>query len=170
MLTHVLWKCFILVLLSLFEHFICWFGSLSLKNERMDNIVRMCSKISGIQWDELSLLYRTRGTGKAQAILADCIHRLSAEFKLLPSGHRFALPRCRKNRFKNNLYLPPLVYLTALCDMSLCDSLCVRIFNWQHCWLYNKLHLRDNKVTNTSFMSLVVGGVNFRKGKKRRDL
>ena len=67
--------------------FICWFGSLSLKNKKsLDCIVRRCSEVAGIQLDELSLPYRTRVTRKAQAVLTNHTHPLSAKFKLLPLG------------------------------------------------------------------------------------
>lgn len=81
---------------------ICPFGYLTLKNKkRLDCIVRMCSKIVGINLDELALLYRARALRKAQAILTNCTHPLWAEYNLLPSGCSYALLRWRKNRLKN---------------------------------------------------------------------
>ncbi len=93
--------------------FICWLGSLTLKNRnRLGHIVRICSKIAGLNLDELSLLFKTRATKKAQTILDDCTHPLFAEYKLLPSARRYALPRCRTNRLKNS-FVPITAGLTA---------------------------------------------------------
>ncbi len=52
--------------------FICWFGSLNLKNRKRLKHMRICSKIAGVNVDELALLYGA--TVKAQAILANCAH------------------------------------------------------------------------------------------------
>ncbi|KAK0137857.1 hypothetical protein N1851_025939 [Merluccius polli] len=77
--------------------FICWFGSLTLKNRnQLGHIVKVCSKIAGLNLDELFLLFKSRPTKKAQST-----HPLFAEYKLLPSARRYALPRCRTNRLKN---------------------------------------------------------------------
>ncbi len=97
---RIFYSCFIEFVLTFF--FICWFGSLSFKNKKkLENIVRMCSKIAGISLNELSLSYRARATRKAQSMSADCTHPLFAEYKLLPSGRRYALPGCRTNCPKN---------------------------------------------------------------------
>lgn len=106
---RMFYSCFIESVLTF--SFIVWFGSLTLKNRnRLVGIVKMCSKIAGINLMDLSQLYKGRATKKAQSILADPSHPLFSEFRLLPSGRRYILPRCRTNRFKNS-FVPAAIGL-----------------------------------------------------------
>ena len=80
--------------------FVYWFGCLSLKNKkRLDYIMRTCMKIAGIQLNELTAIQSQ--LHERQRLFKQTAITLSAEFKLLPSGHRYALPGCRTNRFKD---------------------------------------------------------------------
>lgn len=95
------YSCFIESVLTF--AFICWFGSINLKNRnRLQGIVRVCSKIVGTPLTDISLLHRTRALNKAKLVLSDSTHPLASEFSLLPSRRRFHVPRCRTNRFKNS--------------------------------------------------------------------
>ena len=97
---EMFYSCFIESVLTF--AFICWFGSINLKNRnRLQGIVRVCSKIVGAPLKDISLLYKTRALNKARLVLTDPSHPLAPEFKLLPSRRRFHVPRCRTNRFKN---------------------------------------------------------------------
>lgn len=50
----------------------CWFGSLSWKNEkRLDQSIKVCSKLAGIKLNDLVLLYRGRAALKAEKIWSD---------------------------------------------------------------------------------------------------
>ncbi|KAG5278269.1 hypothetical protein AALO_G00097090, partial [Alosa alosa] len=73
---RMFYSCFIESVLTFC--FICWFGSLSIKNKnRLQSIVRKCSKIAGINFPTLSHTYSNRGAKKAQSIAADPSHPLS---------------------------------------------------------------------------------------------
>lgn len=57
----------VVFLMSLFQHLLLF----ALKNKKqVDYIVRLCSKIAGIQLDELSLFYRCRVTREPRAVVA----------------------------------------------------------------------------------------------------
>ncbi len=91
-------SCFTESVLTYF--FICWFGSLTLKNRNsLEGIVRMCSIMADTNPNDLSHVYKVRATKKIQWILADPSHLLFSESRLLPSGRRYNLPRCRTNRW-----------------------------------------------------------------------
>ncbi len=90
-----------LLTLLLFFSFIHWCGSLSLENKkRLQGIVRACSKIAGINLNNLTDLYMVRSLRQACTILAKPSHCLAGEFLLLPSGHRDIQSRCRTSRLK----------------------------------------------------------------------
>ncbi len=93
------YSCFIESVLTF--SFICWYGLLSLKNKnRLQGIVRVCSKIAGINLNDLTDVYKLRTLSKARSVLTDQSHPLVDEFVLLPSRRRYILPRCRTNRLK----------------------------------------------------------------------
>lgn len=74
--------------------FICWFKSLSLVDKnRLQKIVKICSKIIGIKLRDLSSLYEEQVLRKAKCILSQPLHPLFPEFDLLPSGRRFRVPQ-----------------------------------------------------------------------------
>ena len=95
------YSCFIESVLTF--AFICWFESINLKNRnRLQGIVNVFSKIAGTPLTDISLLHKTKSLRKAKQILPDPSLPLASEFKLLPSGHRFCMPRCRTGRFKKS--------------------------------------------------------------------
>lgn len=97
------YSCFIESILTF--SFICWYGSLSLRNKnRLQGIVRVCSKIAGISLNDLTALYQLRTLSKVRSILGDQSHPLAGEFLLLPSGRRYILPKCRTNRLKHSFF------------------------------------------------------------------
>lgn len=104
---EMFYSCFIESVLTF--SFICWHGSLSIKQKnRMQGIVKVCSKIVGTLLNDLYDLYKVRSLKKARAILADHSHPLWDEFMLLPSGRRYSLPRCRTNRLKRS-FIPTAI-------------------------------------------------------------
>lgn len=101
---EMFYSCFI-------ESFICRFGSISLKNRnRLQDIVRVCSKIVGTPLADITVLYKTRDLNKARLVLSDPHHPLAPEFKLLPSRRRFNVPRCRTDRL-NKSWVPVAIGL-----------------------------------------------------------
>ena len=94
------YSCFIESVLTF--SFICWFGSLTVDRCRLSNIVRMCGRIAGVSLQELAVLYRARATRKAHTILSDPTHPLASQYRLLPSGRRYMVPRQRTNRLRNS--------------------------------------------------------------------
>lgn len=65
------------------------------------------------------LLHRVGDTKAAQAILSDYTHPLYAEYKLLPSGRRYALPRCRIIRPKNSFVPTTTGFLNSVTRLVL---------------------------------------------------
>jgi len=91
--------------------FICWFGSLCVKNRSvLDRVVNVCSKIVGVRQEGLSVLYERRVVRKARCILNDNSHVLARHFELLPSGRRFRLPKFRTQRTKQS-FIPKSISL-----------------------------------------------------------
>ena len=79
-----------------------WFGNLSVANRnRLGGIIKVCQKTIGTTLNPLKHIHQTRVTQRAKAILVNPQHPLFSEFRLLPSGCRYA-PRNRKA--KNNRY------------------------------------------------------------------
>ena len=96
------YSCFIESILTF--SFICWHGSLLEKGKnRLNDVVKVCSKIAGIALNDLSEVYRVRCVRKAKAIIADPSHPLCQEFLLLPSGRRYNVPWCNTNTFKKSM-------------------------------------------------------------------
>ena len=80
---------------------VCWFGNLSIKDKNsLGKIVRMASKIIGIQLEGLEAFYNRQLLLRARAIRHDEAHPLFPEYLMLPSGYRFVVPRATKNRYK----------------------------------------------------------------------
>lgn len=61
---------------------ICWFGSLTIENrKKLENIVKLCSKVSGIRLNDVVLLYRVRATWKVERIQGDRNHPTSYKYQ-----------------------------------------------------------------------------------------
>lgn len=70
--------------------FICWFGGLSVEDKKgLNDIIRVCSKITGVQVKDLCSLWKTRVVQKADRILSHPDHALASEFAIMPSGRRY---------------------------------------------------------------------------------
>ena len=110
---RMFYSCFIESVLTF--AFISWFGSATLRNRnRLCGITKTCSKIAGTALNDLPQLHKGRALKKALSILDDPSHPLFSEFKLLPSGRRFAIPRCRTNRFKNSFVPAAIGFLNTM--------------------------------------------------------
>ena len=103
------YSCFIESVLTFC--FVCWHGALSVKQKnRLQAIIKVCSKIAGTQLSNLNDLYKVRSLRKAHSIMADSTHPLYSEFSLMPSGRRYRLPPCRTNRWKKS-FMPVAISL-----------------------------------------------------------
>ena len=72
------YSCFIESVLTF--SFICWHGSLSIKQQnRVNDIVKVCSKIAGTALNGLSQVYRDRCVRKAKAIIAHPSHPIPVQ-------------------------------------------------------------------------------------------
>ena len=79
-----------------------WYGSLSVKNKNsLNQIVRWASRIIGVNQKNLGSIYTNQLYRKASTVLSDLSHPLRIDFKLLPSGCRFAASRWKTRRYRN---------------------------------------------------------------------
>lgn len=79
----------------------------------MNGTVNQGSKIIGIKKTELSNSFEQFVLQKARATLADCTHPLFHEFKMLPSGIRYSMPKLKSNRYRHS-FIPSAVGLLNL--------------------------------------------------------
>ena len=91
--------------------FICWFGGITVKDKKcLNDIVRVCCKITGVQLQDLSSLWTMRVVQKAHRILAVPDHVLGSEFAVMPSGRRYYVPARRTNRYASS-FIPSAIRL-----------------------------------------------------------
>ena len=91
--------------------FICWFNGLSVKDKKsLSNIVKVCSKITGTQLNDLCSLWKTRVVQKTNRILCQPSHVLSNEFVIMQSGRRYHVPIRKTNRYANS-FIPSALRL-----------------------------------------------------------
>ena len=75
----------------------CWYNFLTLTNKKkLDRIVKLGSKIIGIQQVPLSTLYQKSVQRKGKSIINCEDHPLFPEFELLPSKRRYRIPLSKK--------------------------------------------------------------------------
>ncbi len=74
----------------------------SCDKNRLQHIVQVASKITGVKLPDQSHILRRRATSKARGILQCPLHTLNGEFELLSSGQRFRAPKARSNRLNNS--------------------------------------------------------------------
>ena len=81
--------------------FICWFNNLSVKNRnKLENIVKLSSKIINSQQRSLGQFCSNQVNKKALKIIDDKNHILNNRFELMQSGRRYRLPICKTNRYR----------------------------------------------------------------------
>ena len=91
--------------------FICWFNGLSVKDRNcLNNIVKICSKITGVKQTDLNTLWKRRVVQKAKGLIDQPDHILSSGFDLLPSGRRYRTVLCSTNRYSKS-FIPSAVEL-----------------------------------------------------------
>ena len=85
-LMSLFYQCFIESALT--YCMVAWFGCLALSSKnRLVNLVKVASKVIGVQQSQLQDIYSRRILSRAQQILNFPDHPLFDEFDLLPSGH-----------------------------------------------------------------------------------
>lgn len=94
--------------------FTCWFYGLSVRDKnRLNSIVRICSKIIGAQLTDLSTLWKKRVLQKARQVMSCPDHVLSQEFCLMPSGRRYLAPPRKTNRYARSFIPSAITFLNA---------------------------------------------------------
>ena len=69
---------------------ICWYGSVNLHSKKLlNNIVKVCSKIVGIEQKSLYNVFDHCVEDKARVIMSDRNHMLSMYYELSPSIHHY---------------------------------------------------------------------------------
>ncbi len=77
---------------------ICWFGNASEAQKRsLGKVITTARKLLGTTLEIIESIQR-RVLNKANVIVNDRRHPLSYNFELLPSGRRYCVPSCLKNR------------------------------------------------------------------------
>ena len=66
------------------------------------SIVNLASKIIGKTQRHLGCIYKEVIRRKAVRTANDPTHPLCSEFRLLPSGRRYSVPKANRNIFKNS--------------------------------------------------------------------
>ena len=90
--------------------FICWFGSLTVRDRTVLNgVVNVCSKVIGVKQPCLNELYERRAARKGQKIASDISHVLAQNFVLLPSGRRYRTCRVKSRAAKS--FIPSAIQL-----------------------------------------------------------
>jgi len=76
---------------------ICWYGNLTVKAKTaLSYIVKVSSKIIGIQECSLTDLYNRQVVRKTKSVISDSSQPL--QFQILPSSSRLRLPPVKSNR------------------------------------------------------------------------
>lgn len=103
------YHCFIESLLTF--SFVCWFNGLSVKDKNsLASIIKVCSKVIGVQLDDLSSLWKRQVVQKAKCITSQPGHALRSEFMLMPSGQRYCAARTKTNRYSDS-FIPSSIRL-----------------------------------------------------------
>ena len=91
--------------------FICWFSGLSVKEKNsLNTVVKVRSKISGIQRRNLGTIWEKQAAEKAKIIISQPDHIMLTEFLLLPSGRRYNVPKSKSNRYAKS-FIPSAIKL-----------------------------------------------------------
>ncbi len=95
---------------------ICFFGNVSISNKnKLRNVIKLCQKTIGTSLNDLDTVYQVRATQRAKAILANPLHPLHAEFRLLPSKRRYTFPRqAKSNRYLRSFVPSAIGFLNKL--------------------------------------------------------
>ena len=110
--SKILERCYQAYVLSILSFsFMCWFGSLCVKErKRLEGMVSLCGKIVGTNQQTLSNLYNERVRCKAIKIMNDDTHVLSKFFRMLPSGRRLDSYDCKTTRLQKT-FIPTAITL-----------------------------------------------------------
>ncbi|KAJ8333740.1 hypothetical protein SKAU_G00410590 [Synaphobranchus kaupii] len=76
----------------------------------LNSIVKVCSKIIGVQQSDLNALWEKRVVQKAKGLIDQHDHVLSSEFTLLLSGRRYQAPPRKTNHYAKS-FIPSAIRL-----------------------------------------------------------
>ena len=109
-ILNLFYKSFIESVLC--SSFICWYFNLSVKNKnKLQNIVRVSSKIIGETQRDIIQFCEQHILRKARSVLANDSHALYPMFDTLPSGRSFRCLSCKINRKKLSIVPAPISLL-----------------------------------------------------------
>ena len=74
----------------------------------LNTIVKVRSKISGIQQRDLGTIWEKQAAEKAKIIISQPDHIMSIEFLLLPYGRHYNVPRSKSNQYAKS-FIPSAI-------------------------------------------------------------
>lgn len=78
-----------------------WYGNLNvMQKKQFSSIVKLAGKVVGKLQRPLCEGFQCAVVRKARQISGDSSHPLHSQFEMLPSGHRFRVPRVSRNIYK----------------------------------------------------------------------
>ncbi|KAJ8290914.1 hypothetical protein GJAV_G00019140 [Gymnothorax javanicus] len=108
-ILSVFYKCFIESILTF--NITAWFGSLTLTHHNtLNRIIKISSKIIGLEQQSLTTIYNTRALKKGNQIASDPSHTLNPHYTLLPLGRRYRSLPFRTKRATSS-FLPTSIRL-----------------------------------------------------------
>ena len=88
---------------------IAWYGNCGVKEKsKIQSIIKVARKIVNNDLTTIEHLYLQAVERKAVKIINNPKHPLNDNFKILPSGRRYAQIKCRTNRFKST-FIPSAI-------------------------------------------------------------
>lgn len=82
-----------------------WYaGTTAADKARLQRVIRSAERITGCPLPPLDELASSRCLSRAKRIVEDHYHPGHHLFRLLPSGRRYQVTKCRTNRLKNSFY------------------------------------------------------------------
>ena len=111
--SKILEKCYRAYVESVLTFsFVCWFGSVTVKDRnRLNGVVNECSNIVGSRQISLADLYSSRVKSRALKIKSDPSHVLADCYEILPSGRRLRATECRTTRFQKTFIPASITFL-----------------------------------------------------------
>ena len=98
---------------------ICWYGNLCVRDKNsLGRIVKVASKVSGTQMNNLGQIFDRQVLSKALSIRSDAAHPLFNEYDLLPSGLRLRAAGATTNRHKFSFVPVSICALNAVMGRS----------------------------------------------------
>lgn len=112
-LMNMFYRAFIESILSF--SLVSWFGQITLRQRKsLEQVIKWSSRLLGESQLSLAALYSRQVQRVVTSILNDDSHPLHCHFRLLPSGRRFVVPRCKTQRYRNSFVPAAVIELNRL--------------------------------------------------------